>query len=492
MKLFVRIASSSLLISLIFKLPTALARAGGGDSYSGGSDSGSSGGIFSDSSYDDLLGEFLYYFIRFLFELTFSHPFIGLPVNILILFGIYLLFVNKGSSIVPREVESPLEQAPLEYSPENKKSELKIQDPSLSEVLFGDYVYSLYTQLQEARGRRALKEYGEFASDAALAQIDSVSPLHLTDVKGVIVGSCTLRSTLEVTAEFFLEANYIEITSNEQKSWYTKERWQFSKAGTPSIPTTLSCAGCGSSAEPLLDGSCPYCGRKNLINRYGFVLEKVLIDTREARGPVLTSTVKERGTINQTIFHPLLSQNLQSLKKSEAFQERTFLERVESIFLGIQDAWSSREWEKARPFESDLLFQSHRYWIEEYKKQNLENVLNDLIVTNKTIVKVLSDPFYDAITVRIFAQVKDSTVSVPDGKLICGDPNLDRTFSEYWTFIRKRGKSSANMKPENQCPNCGAALKISMAGLCEYCTSKITSGDFDWIASKIEQDDSYQ
>jgi len=42
------------------------------------------------------------------------------------------------------------------------------------------------------------------------------------------------------------------------------------------------------------------------------------------------------------------------------------------------------------------------------------------------------------------------------------------------------------------CPSCGAPLQIEMAGNCVYCRAKVTSGDFDWVLSKIEQDDSYQ
>jgi hypothetical protein len=34
-------------------------------------------------------------------------------------------------------------------------------------------------------------------------------------------------------------------------------------------------------------------------------------------------------------------------------------------------------------------------------------------------------------------------------------------------------------------------LKINMAGICEYCHGKLTSGEFDWVLSRIEQDVSY-
>jgi hypothetical protein len=40
------------------------------------------------------------------------------------------------------------------------------------------------------------------------------------------------------------------------------------------------------------------------------------------------------------------------------------------------------------------------------------------------------------------------------------------------------------------CPNCGAPLQISMAGVCEHCSQHITSGEFDFVLSKIAKDDS--
>ena len=41
------------------------------------------------------------------------------------------------------------------------------------------------------------------------------------------------------------------------------------------------------------------------------------------------------------------------------------------------------------------------------------------------------------------------------------------------------------------CPNCGAGLAINMAGSCSACNAKVTSGDFDWVLSRIEQDEAY-
>jgi hypothetical protein len=31
-----------------------------------------------------------------------------------------------------------------------------------------------------------------------------------------------------------------------------------------------------------------------------------------------------------------------------------------------------------------------------------------------------------------------------------------------------------------------------MAGTCSYCSAHITRGEFDWVLSKIEQDEAYE
>jgi hypothetical protein len=91
--------------------------------------------------------------------------------------------------------------------------------------------------------------------------------------------------------------------------------------------------------------------------------------------------------------------------------------------------------------------------------------------------------------VRLFATSVDYTIT-DDGKVLSGSRRRERSYSEYWTWIRgssRRGPSRGDLS----CPNCGAPLRIGMAGTCEYCRVKVTAGEFDWVLSRIEQDDSY-
>ena len=45
---------------------------------------------------------------------------------------------------------------------------------------------------------------------------------------------------------------------------------------------------------------------------------------------------------------------------------------------------------------------------------------------------------------------------------------------------------------EPVCSNCGAPLAVTQSGECSHCNAHVTLGEFDWVLSKIEQDDSYR
>jgi predicted amidophosphoribosyltransferase len=77
------------------------------------------------------------------------------------------------------------------------------------------------------------------------------------------------------------------------------------------------------------------------------------------------------------------------------------------------------------------------------------------------------------------------------GQVVRGSKHSERAYSEYWTLIRSAGRKGAP-KAEPACGNCGAPLAITMAGACEHCGAHLTAGEFDWVLSKIEQDDTYR
>jgi hypothetical protein len=302
------------------------------------------------------------------------------------------------------------------------------------------------------------------------------------------------RPKIMITLEF--EANYTEDAGGQSTTWYTKEEWTFSRrrdvlSRAPDKITAIHCPKCGGALEPQADGACKHCGVKVVGGDFDWCVMGIEVLRRLNKGPLLTADVPEIGTDYPTILQPnLAAANRRFLALNPGFSWLRMESRIRAIFLSLQEAWTEGRWEKARPFVSDAMFQTQLSWINEYRRQHLRNVLEDVQIERTELVKITFDAFHDAVTYRLFASMIDYTAD-EQGTVLCGSKSRPRRFSEYWTFIRRRG-AKPPVAGNNNCPNCGAPLKINMAGVCEYCQGKITSGDFDWVLSRIEQDEAYR
>ena len=226
------------------------------------------------------------------------------------------------------------------------------------------------------------------------------------------------------------------------------------------------------------------------MGRFDWMIAELTNLTREARGPLLTGDTPETGTELPTIADAAAPARFAQLQQRDpGLTWQSLTGRMAHVFGALQVAWSARDPLQIRPFVSDNLFQTMLYWIDLYVASRCRNVTENARILRIDLANVTSDKHYDAITVRMFATSIDYTVG-DDGKLLSGSRSRTRTYSEYWTWIRgtaRRGSSRGDVS----CPNCGAALRIGMAGTCEYCRVKVTAGEFDWVLSRIEQDDSY-
>lgn len=495
-------------LALTLALP-AIARVGGGHSYSGGSSSSggshSSGGSYSSGGGS---GVGLFYLVELIFRIVFAYPLIGIPLVILIIF----LFVKSQKADGDGEVGYPVREPN-----ENRSSQfnqlyqnisngqafdtLRLQDPNFSRALFMDFVYSLFAQVHQARGKQQIDDYANYLSIPVLQGLKQNASA-LQAVNGIVVGSASVikvkpaASQIEISIEF--QANYTEVSANgASQSWFVTEQWTLIRdakvlSRTPEQAHVLRCPSCGAALSETRNGRCGSCGQRNDHGQFDWLV-LYRNERREQREPLLTTTVPEVGTDLPTLFDPTFAEDNEELAATRPdFKWPEYETRVRFIFLELQKAWTQRKWEAARPFESDSLFQMHYYWISAYQRQHLINVLKDVTIERVIPVKISQDKFYSSITVRIYASMLDYTVTESGNKIVAGSSSRARRFSEYWTFIKSHDDGAVHAKTANeQCPSCGAPLKINMSGACEFCKSKITSGQFSWVLSEIEQDEAY-
>ena len=496
------------LLAIVVLATDVFARVGGGQSYGGGGGSGGGGGGGGG------LGVLVYLIVRFLLWLTIEHPLIGIPVDIIVIALVIYWFAKPSKPKFTVASSSPvlgLSTGPgLRPQPQIQSAfnQLRRFDPNFSEIIFTDFCYALYGRAHEARGKgkAALDNLSPYLSDAGRASLLQLNAPNLKAVQGIIVGAMSVEDVrglatpkVEIAIEF--EANYTEFTPREndprgEMSYYVRERWNLERkrdvlSPTPEQATALHCPKCGAPLQKDTNGACAFCGTKVESGEFQWYVHTITTLSREARGPLLTSDVQEVGTNYPTVTQPNFPAVRAAFEQNDpTFKWADFQARARMIFNELQEAWSSLNWERARPHETDNIFQMHQYWIEAYQRQHLRNALDQYQITAMQPVKIKQDAFYQAITLRIFAQGYDYTVN-ESGQVLAGSKTNLRKWSEYWTFIRNTKAKPVAARADLNCPNCGAPLKVNATGICEFCGGKITSGEFDWVLSKIEQDESY-
>jgi hypothetical protein len=169
------------------------------------------------------------------------------------------------------------------------------------------------------------------------------------------------------------------------------------------------------------------------------------------------------------------------------FNHPVFIDRAQTTFFVLQNAWMARNLEPARIYLSDAIYQRWKLQVDQFVALHKRDVLEDLAVNGCYVAKVASDANFDSITVRFDAIAKDYEVD-DSGKMLSGDKTI-QPFTEFWTFIRSQAARTrvGETAQITQCPNCGAPVSINESGICAYCKATVTTGQFGWVLNNITQ-----
>ncbi|HEY5952440.1 MAG TPA: TIM44-like domain-containing protein [Kofleriaceae bacterium] len=480
------------LVIVLALVGIAVARPGGGESYSGGGGHGGGGGGGDSGA----IFELIYWTLR----LAFYYPQIGLPL-IAIIIGWVVYSAYKQNQNKDWDSGPPVD---LEHAIDLQR--VRRLDPDFSQIVFEDFAYRLFSTAHRARATaEQLATIAPYVSPAARSSLAAREPSGVA-VEQVIVGAMrvfradvpdapidSMNRPTRVRIGIEFEAN----VATAKATYYSVESWLFGRDATqktkpPGATRGFPCPNCGAPWQSTATGTqkCASCGQIVDNGRFDWVVEQISLSSIDERPPTLTTAVPERGTDLPTYTQPTLSQHYAELQRDDPEVEQAALTaRIAMIYDALTKAWTTNELAPIRGLVSDGLFDYLSYWVDAYKRQGLRNELVDMRITRSELAKVTRDRWYDAVTYRLWATGKDFVVR--GSTVVRGSKRRDRPYSEYWTLIRSAARKGPT-KTDATCGNCGAPLDVSMAGACKYCGAHITAGEFDWVLSKIEQDDSYR
>lgn len=171
------------------------------------------------------------------------------------------------------------------------------------------------------------------------------------------------------------------------------------------------------------------------------------------------------------------------------FMAESFLTWANSVFITLQGALTARDWKRIVHLEKAELFEQHKRLIEGYIKNRQINVISNIRIDRSYLHKYERNPQYEYLTVYMATRMNHYIIDESTRRVVNGNPNVECNNNYLLTFMRKTGvrthKSTGESVSKN-CPNCGAPLRITNSGKCDYCNCIITTGDFDWVLAAID------
>ena len=473
-------------LALVLGCAIADARPGGGHSSSGGSRSSSS----SSSSYSGSRSS------------SSGHSYSGggsygggdlsggMLVVLILVIAVFFVISQLGkqqsgidwSSVAPDPVPIP---AAASLEP------LQRHDPAFSVAVFEDFAFELYAAAQRKRATPALLELQPYLSAAALGQLDGRGAAP----QQVVIGTLRIENSSLGAGQAKILVRIEATLIGTGTPIFAVEHWMFTrgaeaKSHPPERTRTWPCPNCGAPWQPSPTRICAHCGEAVKPGQFDWCVSQVWVDSETTALASLTGTVPEYGNDLPTVIHPAVSVLMAKITADDPqVTFDTLGPRIMLVYQQLNTAWNARELTPVRGLVTASLRNYLEYWLREYAHQGLRNTLTGAQIAHIDLAKITRDPYYDAITVRIFASGVDCTYDTSD-RVVGGSSTERRAYTEYWTFLRsstRRGPVTATPT----CANCGAPLQISDAGECTHCNAFVENGSFDWTLSKIEQDDSY-
>ena len=178
------------------------------------------------------------------------------------------------------------------------------------------------------------------------------------------------------------------------------------------------------------------------------------------------------------------------LKWWEYVTEEEFKSWASDLFINLQYAWSDRDWEKMRMFETTELFERHASQLNRYKQNGQVNKLERVSVNSLYFLNFYQLGDKEYVSVVLNSKMFDYVVDEKTGNVLRGSKLENKVNNYKLTFVRKVGikTSPKDGKPRTvECPNCGAPTQITSAGRCSYCRTLIVTNDHDWVLSNLER-----
>ena len=258
------------------------------------------------------------------------------------------------------------------------------------------------------------------------------------------------------------------------------------------------CPACGAPLSLDADGLCSYCRTAPTdatrdwvvvgvsdVRMSEDVLRAVLgVRTHVRSGPDDLSPryeIDETPAALQAGGHPTTAAPLPPGFADLGVEEGAISAAARSAYVAVRHAWMAMDAAPARAVMTEEGVAALESQLSALRERGLHRVADDPIVESATPVEVRSDSAWDRVTMRVAATTVDADAA-GDGTVVRGDTVPHRYSCDMVLLRRRPGDGAAP-----HCPRCGAPLRASISGVCEYCRAAVAGGGSEWVLDAVPQ-----
>ncbi len=445
----------------------ALARGGGGEHYSPGSDGG------------DGDGGFIVYILFRLIGLAFRYPKVGIPL--LVLFGIgYFLYRRNlhptgatQRAIQRREAERRTHVS--DHEVHGWVQALQRKDPRFQPKTVLDKVAHLFPALQEAWFKRELTPLRPFLSDATYQRFqvqlqlmdaqgvrDAIADWRLLDVQIIGLQQSEWFDSLHLRVRGEMRDTDVPAVHSDEQALAAARKapmesftevWTFVRK--PGAQTRVGedlyqgkCPNCGAPYKGGATNTCEFCGAVVNSGNYDWTLSEITQGIEHSRHPATVPGLAEARQADPAL-------NLEILE-----------DRASLLFWKWIDAQSRGEAKRLAQVASPEMVSQLGGELERPRRDMCECAVGAVV----TRALEVHPEGLDLAHVEIRWSARMGT-----------GPAVPQRW--VFTLARKHGAktNTSNGMSTDRCPQCNAPLSSSGASTCEFCGAALGTGEQDWV-----------
>lgn len=150
-----------------------------------------------------------------------------------------------------------------------------------------------------------------------------------------------------------------------------------------------------------------------------------------------------------------------------------------NLYKQIQYAWMNFDYDTIRKYTTDEMYNMYSMQLDTLKVKNQKNVMYDIKYVSSKIKNDHSENNVRTITINMKVTCYDFIMDTKTNKVVRGMATKLNTYNYELTFVQ-----TTEEKHDDICPQCGASVKGSNSGVCEYCKSTLISKNYTLVLSK--------